>query len=697
MVGARARVACLAILAAWSAGVRAGSQASSELPRAFFDATYLFNAVIEGGSEVEENLAGVSHLLRVRLVPEDRFLSVQLAEDAYSNPADKSLVAVVARFPLEATADGYRVFWGDDPSPFVIQEGEATYRAEGRADVSDLEHDPARGALTFVKKLALTDYASGEGRTVRLRINFLRMPESSYQPRVVEDPSELRRYGFFAASQHMLADAETGYLEKRRFMNRIDVSKPFVYELHPSVPAVVRPAIRDALEDWNQVFDEVLGVRPFRLVEGSADHMPGDLRYHVIYFRTRGYSDSGYSAYGPPVSIASTGEIVDADVVVDGTAIMSEHKTRQRAFEAMKEKLARLEEGKKKAAAGTPAAPPGLPAAGEPDGRTARILLNDVALPMVQAGPDVFPVLDPFGAASGPAGPPDPAQALYRLMRGIMCHEFGHNLGLRHNFGGSADKRNLAGDMVTTSVMDYVDHARSDSAMRPGPYDKAAIAFGYGGKAPDGVDFLFLTDADAESHPLANRHDLGDPLLFYASRIAPLLGAIKKGEKPKSPLALIERALPQVLLPVLKFVNNLDDPRSAAAFQFLFDLALVSTPAEARYRPIEYVSKVRYLAALLLLNAERVTGQPLTRRQRQLLMERMAEAALDNTQSLEPDRLALIALLASERHVSALNAVKKLEEGLAARLGGSGVDGKAAEIEENVLLAAQRARRAIEQ
>ncbi|MFO0663146.1 MAG: hypothetical protein U0174_04295 [Polyangiaceae bacterium] len=119
---------------------------------------------------------------------------------------------------------------------------------------------------------------------------------------------------------------------------------------------------------------------------------------------------------------------------------------------------------------------------------------------------------------------------LYDLVRerfsiGVFAHEFGHSVGLRHNFAGSFDSLNYAdeywqlrtrngtvtkpcvagntdgascigpryldpiteeevngqiGSYATTSVMDYPGDATQDM-MLPGKYDRAAIRFAYGG------------------------------------------------------------------------------------------------------------------------------------------------------------------------------------------------------------------------
>lgn len=71
-----------------------------------------------------------------------------------------------------------------------------------------------------------------------------------------------------------------------------------------------------------------------------------------------------------------------------------------------------------------------------------------------------------------------------------LVHEFGHNLGLRHNFSGSEDKANyfsaeerhshgIERDVTYSSVMDY-SYSSLNQLPIMGKYDIAALRFGYG-------------------------------------------------------------------------------------------------------------------------------------------------------------------------------------------------------------------------
>lgn len=103
-------------------------------------------------------------------------------------------------------------------------------------------------------------------------------------------------------------------------------------------------------------------------------------------------------------------------------------------------------------------------------------------------------------------------------------HEFGHNIGLRHNFYGSADKKNFRipvpieknGKKVesrTTTVMEYMsleDEVYLEHDWEP--YDEAALSFGYsGGKLNPGKgkNLLYCTDEHRPTNALCNHWDYG--------------------------------------------------------------------------------------------------------------------------------------------------------------------------------------------
>jgi hypothetical protein len=72
----------------------------------------------------------------------------------------------------------------------------------------------------------------------------------------------------------------------------------------------------------------------------------------------------------------------------------------------------------------------------------------------------------------------------HRIIMGIVAqggiHEFGHNIGLRHNFYGSVDAVNVLEGAPGNSIMDYVNHIAEAGAPHTWwPYDKAALIYSH--------------------------------------------------------------------------------------------------------------------------------------------------------------------------------------------------------------------------
>lgn len=96
-------------------------------------------------------------------------------------------------------------------------------------------------------------------------------------------------------------------------------------------------------------------------------------------------------------------------------------------------------------------------------------------------------------------------QMVEDYLAGVVLHEIGHTLGLRHNFKGSLVP-------PSSSIMEYIDDYDQVNVFTPQSYDVAAIRLLYGMSAAAPVE-PFCTDEDTEVDPDCTRFDVGaDPL-----------------------------------------------------------------------------------------------------------------------------------------------------------------------------------------
>ena len=289
------------------------------------------------------------------------------------------------------------------------------------------------------------------------------------------------------------------------------------------------------MAERNSLMSRSRGAEPNRRVELLPDSADAeDIRYATIRWNVS--DPPGYSAIGPSVVDPRTGEILDADILMEGNMILgfrSAWRFQVNPAAALQEMLS--------------ATPSELERLGTQGGE-----ISTFATEMISQGMLVRAMLQ----ARGDLGPSEPVPMEYvnEAVKWVTMHEVGHTLGLRHNFRASVDTPNerLADTQWTRergligSVMDYATpniappgQPNGDFYIRGmGSYDRWAIAYGYTPDAAKAAELArqaarpghaYGTDEDNRGpgalDPTVNIYDLGqDPLLWGKERARTIRG-----------------------------------------------------------------------------------------------------------------------------------------------------------------------------
>ncbi len=474
-----------------------------------------------------------------------------------------SSVLESARIAAEREEDGMLLI---DVLPWMVSDLSGVSERVRRA-ASENGGQPTRGALdprrsylegvrAFPRNLnfrALLTYGTGDGAPLRsvpdprwipvsIHTTLAALPDDPMEPRLADE-----RVGYFMTVHKDFSD----YAGDDFFVRQVnrwrlecaaapgpdglcDPVRPIVYHIDRSVPEAFRATIAEAIEAFQPAFEEA-GFRDAIRAELLPDDAEAeDIRYATIRWNTS--DEPGYGAIGPSIVDPRTGEILDADVLIEGTMILrfaEDWRTGidpaaafEQVLDAPADELAALAAGAETAGFGAELAA---------QGTLVRSLL----------------------AARGEIGPGDPvpAEYMHQALKWVTMHEVGHTLGLRHNFRSSADTPNdrlhdtewTSERGVFSSVMEYpVANIASDGEENGhfynagvGTYDRWAIAYGYT-PDPDRASELarlsalpghaYGTDEDARGpgalDPTVNVYDLGADPLAWAMERAELIHGI---------------------------------------------------------------------------------------------------------------------------------------------------------------------------
>ncbi|HEY9906643.1 MAG TPA: zinc-dependent metalloprotease [Thermosynechococcaceae cyanobacterium] len=407
-----------------------------------------------------------------------------------------------------------------------------------------------------------------DNRTLSLRAHysFSKLPEKNgYRPRLADD-----RVGYFITAFQDLSDTSprTPFV---RYINRWHLEKqdpkaplsppkqPIVFWIENTVPLEYRDAVRDGILMWNTAFEQA-GFKDAIVAQqmpDKADWEPADVRYNVI--RWMASFDSGFLGIGPSRTNPFTGQILDADILIDASFA---RYLKQRYQSLVQQNQAQQNQALSSLAklTGNPAlCSYGIDSHFLSQEQSKRSLNPKLALQLIGNYDLCFGMEATHQLAVGsmaismlqnqPPSGEEVKRYVQEFLRTLIAHEVGHTLGLRHNFRASAmlspDQLNqpeiTRAKGLIGSVMDYaaVNLAPQGTKQgdyfthRVGPYDEWAIAYGYtptatpqadkrlvesiARRAPE-PDLAYATDEDRFDRldPKIAAFDLSADLLTYA-------------------------------------------------------------------------------------------------------------------------------------------------------------------------------------
>ncbi|MGB3495352.1 MAG: zinc-dependent metalloprotease [Elainellaceae cyanobacterium] len=402
--------------------------------------------------------------------------------------------------------------------------------------------------------------------------SFSKLPTTTtYRPRLADE-----RVGYFINAYQDLSQMNRvepfvryiwrwGLEKQQPDLSPSPPQEPIVFWIENTVPEEYRDAIRQGVLLWNKAFAEAgfEDALEVRQMPAQADWDPADVRYNTIRWTTSLYP---FGAVGIPRVNPLTGQILDADVVIDAgfirfmrdtSGFLAQQQSQSGANRSfpnaqllnpqfcnptLSEPYLRWTEYQNQGRLGNVAQWQAIAAEmGSEDGCYGMGLASHGAMGAL--------TLTTLNNAL-PSG--DAMETLVQqFLTHLTAHEVGHALGLRHNFRASTmlapeelNDRTITQERgLTGSVMDYTPVNLAPAGTEQGDYfsttigeyDTWAIAYGYtptdallpiqeqreldaiARRAPE-LGLTYATDEDAYDplNPSANFWDLSSNPLQYA-------------------------------------------------------------------------------------------------------------------------------------------------------------------------------------
>ena len=418
-----------------------------------------------------------------------------------------------------------------------------------------------------------------------LHYSMSELPDNpGYKPRRADD-----RLGYFLTVNKDWSKKHNEKTLFNRFINRWDLQKvdpelalspvkrPIIWYVEKTVPIRWRRYVKEGILDWNKAFEKCGFVDAVQVRQQTdtefADLHPGDVRYNFFRWIVSGRA----FAMGPSRANPLTGEILDADIIMDDSMV----RVWTQRYGIYGKKATFWEDEDPTLLEFLAAHPdwnfqertatllPQTAALLAPQKTYVETLLEDLdrrslTVPQCSYAEGIARELAFDAALAKANGEEDlPEEFLGQIIKEVVSHEVGHCLGLRHNFKAStyltleeALAHSDRGAANCGSVMDYnptlfslKEAKQGDYVMRTiGPYDHWAIEYGYRPvekpfkneeellkSITDRVadrGLAYGTDEDTmffSPDPLCNRYDFGTDPTAYARHQMTLVEQLRDG------------------------------------------------------------------------------------------------------------------------------------------------------------------------
>ncbi|WP_392482359.1 zinc-dependent metalloprotease [Nostoc sp. C110] len=422
-----------------------------------------------------------------------------------------------------------------------------SYFADVNSFSENIEIDSIYG-FSSLEGANLVTVPDSRALTLKVHYSFSQLRENNdYIPRLADD-----RVGYFITAFQDLSN-KNPHESFVRYINRWHLEpsdpnaplsppkKPIVYWIENAVPLEYRDAIREGVLMWNKAFEKAgfQNAIEVQQMPDDADWQPADVHYNTI--RWFNSLDAGF-ARGPMRVNPFTGEILDADIMVDANMVLSI----QQEYHALMEVNPSLA-GKNLCQALWGSQKPGVNNSLLPDSEFCYGMESSNQAAMGKLALSILP--------NTTASSETMKEYVHQYLRSLIAHEVGHTLGLRHNFHGSTmlAPEELNNTEITHtkglvgSVMDYLPVNIAPQGVQQGdyfpgvvgPYDEWAIEYGYKtspSAALEGIipeseksfleqialaspqpELSYATDEDIwDINPLANVWDMSSDVLLYS-------------------------------------------------------------------------------------------------------------------------------------------------------------------------------------